>query len=613
MEAGMETAAFGRTVLDGFEEAVARVPGQTAVTCGDSSLTYAELGGRANRTAYRLIALGAGTETVVGICLPRGLDLAVAVLAVLKAGAAYLPLEPEYPDERLRTALTDSAAVALIAGQEVAGRLAVTGLAMPTLLPDTNVADTNVAGNPPRPSTGPDSLQYVIYTSGSTGRPKGIAMRHGPQVALLDWSLGRYLDRPVALQYFPITTDVASVELLSAWWAGGQLVIATEQERYDIATIASLIERHSISKVLLPVSAMQRLARHAVSSPASPHPLRSLRELITTGDRLVITPEMKQMCDALPGVCLDDHYGSTEVNVVTAPRLTAPCQQWPSRPLTGTPIGEARIYVLDEQLNPAPRNVVGEIYVGGGSLARGYLGLPLLTAAVFVPDPFSPVPGARMYRMGDLGRWRADPVRDCLVLECLGRADFQIKLHGYRIEPGEVEELLRAREDVDDAVVMARYGDAQEDGEGVLVAYVVPAPQPDGQPPQPRTLRDYLATLLPAFMVPSTFMLLDALPMTGSGKVDRRSLPDPGLAEPPYVAPRDELESTIAKVWADSLGIEDIGIKHNFFSLGGHSLVVTQIVYQLRESLGVDLPLAVILKNPTVESCAAEVRGLLAA
>jgi AMP-binding enzyme C-terminal domain/Phosphopantetheine attachment site len=190
------------------------------------------------------------------------------------------------------------------------------------------------------------------------------------------------------------------------------------------------------------------------------------------------------------------------------------------------------------------------------------------------------------------------------VLECLGRSDFQIKLHGYRIEPGEVEELLRAREDVDEAVVTVQYGgDQEEDDEGVLVAYVVPAAQPDGKPPQPETLRDYLATLLPAFMVPSTFMLLDALPMTDSGKVDRRNLPDPGLDELPYVAPRDELESTMAK----------IGIKHNFFALGGHSLVVTQIVYQLRESVGVDLPLAFILKNPTVESCAAEVRRLLAA
>lgn len=605
----METAALGRTVLGGFAEAVAHVPGQAAVICGDSTLTYAELNGRANRTAHRLIDLGAGPECVVGICLPRGLDLAVAVLAVLKAGAAYLPLEPEYPDERLRAALADSAAVALLAGQNVADRLAATGTATPTLLPDTDVA-----GEPPLPATGPDSLQYVIYTSGSTGRPKGIAMQHGPQVTLLDWSLGRYLDRPVALQYFPITTDVASVELLSAWWARGQLVIATERDRYHIATIAALIERHAISKILLPVAAMQRLARHATGSPAALHSLRSLRELITTGERLVITPEIRQMCDALPGVRLDDHYGSTEVNVVTAPRLTAPCQRWPSRPLTGTPIGEARIYVLDEQLNPVPRNIVGEIYVGGGSPARGYQSAPLLTAAAFLPDPFSPAPGARMYRMGDLGRWRADPGQDSLVLECLGRADFQVKLHGYRIEPGEIEELLRAREDVDEAVVTVRYVGAQEeDDEGVLVAYVVPAARPDEKPPRPETLGDYLATLLPAFMVPSTFMLLDALPMTDSGKVDRRSLPDPGLDELPYVAPRDELESTIAKIWADSLGLEEIGIKHNFFALGGHSLVVTQIVYQLRESVGVDLPLAFILKNPTVESCAAEVRRLLAA
>lgn len=596
----METRVLSRTVLDGFDQTVARAPSSIAATCGDQSLTYLELAQRANRVAWRLREHGVGVESVVGVCLPRGLSMAAAVLGVLKAGAAYLPLEPEYPDERLRLALTDTGARVLLAGEAVRARLVAAGWADPVLVPDEGVAATA-----PDHAAGPDNLQYVIYTSGSTGRPKGIAMQHGPQIALLDWSRQQYRERPVALQFFPITTDVASLELLSAWWSGGQLVIATERDRYDISAIARLIRRHAITKALLPVVALQQLARHAVDHADD---VASLRELITTGDRLTITSEIRLMCERLPGVYLDDHYGSTEVNVVTCPRHTAPSQEWPDRPSVGSPIAVARVYVLDDQLNPAPANVPGEIYIGGGPLARGYLRRGWLTAAAFVPDPFSPVPGARMYRTGDLGRWRAGG-----VLECLGRVDFQIKLRGYRIEPGEIETLLRARDDVKEAAVVVVAGDGPAGGtDDMLVAYVVPAPLPDGQVMHTEPLREHLASKLPAHMIPHTFVVLDEMPLTESGKVDRRNLPAPGTVEPPFVAPRDDIEAMIAEIWADSLGVDAVGVKHNFFWLGGHSLLVTRIIYELREALGVDLPLATLFERPTVESLAVRMRGLLA-
>lgn len=596
----MDVSVLSRTVLEGFDQAAAHAPSEIAVRCGDRSLTYRELDGRANRIAWRLREQGAGAETVVGICLPRGLDMAAAVLGVLKAGAGYLPLEPEYPDARLRLVLSDSGAAVLVAQETVRDRLAGVGWVKPVVVPDEGVDAT-----PPDQVPGPDSLQYVIYTSGSTGQPKGIAMQHGPQIALLDWSREHYRERPVALQYFPVTTDVASLELLSAWWSDGQLVIATERDRYDISAIARLIRQHAITKILLPVVAMQQLARHAVNHPDD---VSTLRELITTGDRLTITPEMRLMCERLPGAYLDDHYGSTEVNVVTVPRLTAPSREWPDRPPVGTPIADARVYVLDDRQNPAPANVPGEIYIGGGALARGYLGHGAQTAAAFLPDPFSPVPGARMYRTGDLGRWRTGG-----VLECMGRVDFQIKLRGYRIEPGEIETLLRAREDVREAVVAVVPGEGPAGGaEDLLVAFVVPAALPDGQVLHTEPLREHLASRLPAYMIPHTFVVLDELPLTGSGKVDRRSLPAPGTVEPPFVAPRDEIESVIAEIWADSLGLDAVGIKHNFFWLGGHSLLVTRIVYELREALGVELPLAAMFERPTVESFAVEARRLLA-
>lgn len=597
----MDMSALTRTVLAGFDEAAERAPHSMAATCGDRSLTYREMDELANSIAWRLREHGVDAETVVGVCLPRGLDMVAAVLGVLKAGGCYLPLEPEYPDERLRLALSDSGAAVLLAHDAVRDRLARVGWVNPTVAPGDEATATA-----PDSRAGPGSLQYIIYTSGSTGQPKGIAMAHAPNIALLHWSRAQYRERPVALQYFPIPTDVASLELLSAWWSGGQVVIATERDRYDISAIARLIRQHAITKILLPVVAMHQLARHAASHPDD---VSSLRELITTGDRLTITPEIRQMCERLPGVCFDDHYGSTEVNVVTAPRLTAPCGPWPDRPPAGTPIAEARIYVVDDQHNPAPVGVPGEICVGGIPLARGYLGRAALTAASFVPDPFSPAPGARMYRTGDLGRWRPDG-----VLDCLGRVDFQVKLRGHRIEPGEIETLLRARDDVKDAVVVLIRGDQATGGiEDLLAAYVVPAELANGEVLHTEVLREHLASQLPTYMIPHTFVIMDELPLSGNGKVDRRSLPPPGTVEPPFVAPRDDIESAIADIWADSLGLDSVGIKHNFFWLGGHSLLVTRVTYELREALGVDIPLSVMFQRPTVESFAVAARTLLAA
>jgi amino acid adenylation domain-containing protein len=584
------------SVLDGVDEWTAKAPDDVAVLCGDRSLTYRELDQRANQLARALRSAGAGVETVVGLVLPRGVDMAVALLAVVKAGAAYLPLEPEYPDQRIFAALGDSGAVAVVTGRTMADRLGPADVAVVT--PD---AAAEWSTDPLDRSTGPDNLLYVIHTSGSTGRPKGIAMPHRQQVTLLEWSRDRYAERPVALQYFPITADVASLELLSAWWSGGRVVIATERDRYDVASIVRLVREHEVTKVLLPVVAMQQLAVHAARRPED---VRSLRELITTGDRLVITPELRLMCERLPGAHLDDHYGSTELNVVTAPRHIAPAAGWPAHPPVGTPIVDARIYVLDERLRPVPPNVPGEIHVGGGPPARGYLARGALTAAAFLPDPFSPIPGGRMYRTGDLGRWRPGG-----VLECLGRVDFQIKSRGHRIEPGEIEALLTARNDVRAAVVALVSGGPGE--EGLLAAYVVPAELPDGRVLHTEDLRDHLTARLPAHHVPQAFVLLDELPMTGTGKVDRLRLPDPDEVEPAFVAARDEVEETIVEVWAEALGVDTVGIRHNFFWLGGHSLLVARVTYELRDALGVDLPLATIFQRPTVESFAVEARRLL--
>ncbi|WP_301125603.1 non-ribosomal peptide synthetase [Streptomyces cacaoi] len=618
------TAPVGpsRTPVDGFTEWAARTPEAPAVVCGPRSLSYRQLDRAAGRLAHRLRAAGAGPETLVGIALRRSVTQSVAVLGVLKAGAACLPVDPDQPLERTRALLADAGVRLVVTEKSVQDTLPEDGWGpgVDALPAETGMADTPADSGPgtadgatgpeapagttagpdagPAPGSGPHNLMYVLYTSGSTGRPKGIAMHAGPQITLLDWCRDRYAERPVALQFFPLNSDVGFLELLSTWWLGGCAVVATEHQRHHIPALAEVVDRHRVDKVLLPVLALDRLAAHAAEHPGS---CGTLRELITTGDQQVVTPAVRALCDRLPGVLLDNHYGSTELNVVTAPRLTAPVQEWPERPPVGRPVVDARIYVLDAGLRPVPPGVPGEIYVGGGPPARGYLGDPAQTARAFLPDPYTKAPGSRMYRTGDRGRWRTDG-----VLEYLGRADFQIKLHGYRIEPGEIESLLRAREDISQAVVL-KTGEGEE---AMLAAYTASA---GGTPPQADELRDHLARLLPPYMVPQAYVPLPELPLTSTGKVDRKRLPAVDTARPRFLAPRDEDEAAIAGVFCDVLGKEKVGVEDSFFRLGGHSLLITQLVHRLRTACGVQLPLRAVFERATPAQLAEEVRAVRAA
>jgi amino acid adenylation domain-containing protein len=575
-----------------FEEQTDATPDRLAVVFGEQTLTYAELNARANQLARLLVDNGVGPERIVGVCTPRGIDMAVAVLAVAKAGGGFLPLDPEHPAQRSRFALADAGAMLLLVSPDLADDLDVATWGVPTVLLDPKLIkdypDTNL---PVR--AGGENLLYVIYTSGSTGQPKGIAMHQAPQIDLMTWCRHNYADAPRVLQYYPVTADVGYFELSATWWAGGFAVIAAEQDRFDIARIAALIRRHRITRILLPVAALDQLARHARHHPLD---VASLREVTTTGDRQVITAPIRAMFDRLPEAILDNHYGSTEVNVVTVQRSGAAARPWPEFSPAGRTMGTARIYVLDENLVPAPVNVPGSIYVGGPPPARGYLGRPGLTARSFLPDPFSETPGARMYRLGDLGRWRPDG-----TLEFLGRADFQIKVGGYRVEPGEIESALRGRPDVSEAVVVANAGD---DGETRLVAYVVAA----GAAPGADDLRRTLRRKLPPYMIPSTIVFLDSLPLSRNGKVDRARLPAPERAGTGFVPPRDSREAVIADVWRSVLNVDRVGVTDSFFALGGHSLLVTQVVYRLREAFGVELPLRALFDSPTVAEFASVVR-----
>ncbi|HEX6908775.1 MAG TPA: amino acid adenylation domain-containing protein, partial [Longimicrobium sp.] len=510
--------------------------------------------------------------------------------------AAYVPVDPAYPAERIAYMLADSAAPVLVTQRSVARALPRTGAAVVRLDADAE-AIARVSAEPFESGARPDSLAYVIYTSGSTGRPKGVAMPHRPLVNLLAWQQ-RQWRHPAAsatLQFTTLSFDVSFQEIFSCWTSGGRLVLVGEDERRDLGAVLQRLDAEGIERLFLPYVALQHLAELAEERGIAP---RALREVQTAGEPLRVTPAIRRFF-AATGATLANQYGPTETHVATAQVLDGAPDGWPLLPGIGGPVANARCYVLDAAGEPSPIGVPGELYLAGACLARGYLGRPVLTAERFVADPF--VPGARMYRTGDRARWQADG-----RLEFLGRADDQVKVRGFRIEPGEVEAALEAHEAVREAVVVAR-----EDAPGGrrLVGYVVPAP---GASAHAAALRAHLQARLPEHMVPDALVVLDAFPLTPSGKVARRALPAPDAPaeNAAHVAPRTPSEELLAGIFADVLNVGKVGARDDFFALGGHSLLATRVVSRVREAFGVELPLRDLFDASTVEALAARIDGL---
>ncbi len=469
-------------------------------------------------------------------------------------------------------------------------------------------------GLPEPPPALPDNTAYVIFTSGSTGRPKGVAMPHRALANLIAWQL-RDTPRPArTLQLAPASFDVSFQELLTTLGGGGALVLLDEGVRRDPPALLRLVDEQRVERLFLPFTALQNLAQARLAAGVSGG---SLAEVITAGERLRITAEVAALFRGLPGCALYNHYGPTESHVVTSKRLPAGVAAWETYPSIGRPIARARLYVLDGEMAPAPVGVPGELCIGGVAVARGYLSRPALTAERFVPDPFggpegAEPPGGRLYRTGDRARWRADG-----ELEYLGRMDQQIKLRGFRIEPGEIEAVLAMSPGVGAAVVTVR---EDTPGDQRLVAYVVPelVPEPvsDGAPALPAVpeLRRRCQEALPAFMVPSAFVVLARLPLLPSGKLDRRALPAAEGGRPElaarFVAPQSQLERDVAEVWREVLQVDRVGIHDNFFDLGGHSLLAVRLHSRLQAIAGRlgrearDISVIDLFRHPTVESFA---------
>ncbi|HEY0782910.1 MAG TPA: amino acid adenylation domain-containing protein, partial [Thermoanaerobaculia bacterium] len=525
-------------------------------------LTYVELNRRANRLAHALRRRGVGPEALVGISVERSPKMAVAALAVLKAGGALVALDPAYPAERLatiaadaglRVLLTEESLLPLFPGQGAIAICLDDGVPFPEQPVETE-ADPAVAVPPECP-------MYAIYTSGSTGRPKGIVVPHRAFANLLAWQLVAAAPGPVrTLQFAALGFCVSFQEMFSAWCSGGTLLIVSEMARRDVAGLAALVAAEQIERLHLPYAALKHLAEAADGAGAAALP-SSLREVITAGEPLRVTPAVRRLFRRLPGATLANQYGASETHVVSALTLAGGAASWAALPPSGRPVANVRIHLLDRDLGPVPIGVHGELCAGGACLPRGYLNDPVATAEKLVPDPFAAAPGARLYRTGDLARRLADG-----RLEVLGRLDGQVKIRGFRVEPGEVETVLLRQTGVRDAAVVTQAVGAEHR----LVAYVVPTVEPALFPAIVVVLRHALKRALPEYMVPAAFVPLTALPVNANGKLDAAALPAPAFAPAAAVAPRPgrtPTERGLQAIGEEILRLPQVAVDDNFFEL----------------------------------------------
>jgi len=577
------------------EAQVERTPDAIAVQQEKRALSYRELNSRANQLAHYLRKRGAGPDTPVGICLHSSPDMMVALLAVLKAGAACLPLDPKYPQERLAYMVEDSGMQVLIADARSAERFPDAEVI--SLPRDWKTIDQENSDNLDI-DLNSENLAYVIYTSGSTGKPRGVELTHRGLVNHNTAAMRLYELQAAdyVLQFSSISFDIAVEEIFPAWMSGARLVLKTEEMPLAAGEFVRWIRARRITVLDLPTAYWHELV-HQLSESNEPLPER-LRLVIVGGEKASPVTLAAWMKLAGSRVRWVNTYGPTEASVIaTSYELDDSASQIPSPLPIGRPIANAQIHILNAQMQPQPVGIRGELHIGGSGVARGYLNRAELTAAKFVADPFSGEPGARLYRTGDVARYLPDG-----NIEFLGRTDDQVKVRGFRVELGEIEALLSRFQGIDMAVVVSRE-DAR--GEKTLVAYFVPAKEPA---PTSGELREFLKERLPDYMLPSSFVKLETMPLTPNGKVDRRSLPAPSAGDSAdtqgLTAPKDALESQLVRIWETILGKSPIGVRQSFFDLGGHSLLAVRLMHRLEQVFGKRMPITILFQAPTIEHMA---------
>ncbi|MGE6764073.1 amino acid adenylation domain-containing protein, partial [Corallococcus interemptor] len=569
-----------------FEAQANRTPDAVVLKLaeGGATLTYGALDAKANQLAHHLRSLGVKRGTRVGVFVERSFEMVAGLLAILKAGGAYVPVDRNYPAERIALLLGDAGVEVTLTQQSLVQKLPESAGTLLTL----DTAWSEVAHQPrtsPRVEVSAEDLAYVMFTSGSTGRPKGVSVPHrGISRLVVGNSFLRFGPEEVWLQLAPVAFDASTLELWGALLHGARLVLAPPHA-LTLEELGALLKQERISTLWLTAALYEQMALHQVEA------LAGVSQVLAGGDVLPVQRVREHLKHLPQGAVLVNGYGPTEnTTFSTTYTLTRDTALTSSVPI-GKPIGNSTAYVLDTNGDVAGVGVPGELYVGGEGLAWGYLHRADLTAERFVPNAFSPEPGARLYRTGDKARWKEDG-----TLEFLGRTDFQVKVRGFRIELGEVEAALLKQEGVAEAVAVVR----DVGGDKRLVAYLVAKP---GQNIDPKSVESELRKQLPEYMVPSATGVLDALPLTANGKVDRKALPelDATRAEQDYEPPRTEAEAKLAAIWAEVLRVPRVGVKDNFFSLGGHSLLATQVVSRIRAELGVELALRALFEAPVLE------------
>jgi amino acid adenylation domain-containing protein len=570
-------------------EQAALTPDALALFAGGQMLSYRKVNERANRLAHYLRALGVRPNVPVGLCVERSLDMVVGLLGILKAGGAYLPLDPSYPHERLSFMLMDAHAPVLVTQRALAARLATQGTQLVCLDTDAAILARQSLVDP-RSEVAIDDLAYIIYTSGSTGQPKGVQITHKNLLNLVFWHQSAFAitcsDR--ATQLTSPAFDATGWEVWPYLTVGASVHLPDDDTRTVPTLLRDWLVSQRITLTFLPTPLAESVM--FLEWP----PTNSLRFLLTGADTLHHHPPSN-----LP-FPLINNYGPTEATVVATSGLVPPALLDDRPPLIGRPIANTQIYILDEHLRQVPAGVTGELYIGGASVAKGYLNRPELTAERFIPDPFSNEPDAHLYKTGDLARYLTDG-----QIAFIGRSDHQIKIRGYRIEPGEIVSVLNKHPSIQKSVVVAR---EIIPGDRRLVAYIVLAP---GAHVTASALRDVLKRYLLDYMIPTAFVVLEAFPLTPNGKLDRVALPEPNAAntlqDEAVSAPSSPLEKQLNGMITKLLKVDKVGLDDNFFMLGGHSLLGTQLIARLAKTFDIELKLRALFEAPTIRLLAAKV------
>lgn len=579
------------TMTQLFEQQAALSPDAVAVVSGGRCLTYRELDERSNQLARFLQRLGVGADSLVGIAVERSVEMMVGLLAILKAGGAYVPIDPSFPPQRIALMIEDSQAPLILATEQTKPRLPQTVARIVFIDGDADEIAKNATDPVSSTATG-ENLAYVIYTSGSTGRPKGVMIE---QRNVLNFFVGMdAVIGPTPGVWLAVTSISFDISVLELFWTlarGFQVIIHGDE---GTQTIPNEIQNYRVTHMQCTPS----LARMVAMVPEGLASLGRLEKLLLGGEALPLSL-VRQLRQVFRGE-MYNMYGPTETTIWST---TSPVGEDPDSISIGKPILNTQVYVLDPTLRPVAAGEVGDLFIGGDGVVRGYWQRPELTAERFLDDPF--LPENRMYRTGDIARFLPDG-----NLEFLGRADFQVKLRGHRIEIGEIEKALESQAGVAQAVVVAvEFKPESKIEDKRLVAYVVGKA---GADPKIASLRAALAAALPEYMVPSNFMVLDSLPLTANGKIDRNALPKPAAEEESETIaelPRNELEQVVAQTWKEALGVEQVGLHRNFFDLGAHSLMVAEVHMQLQQLLGREISLVDLFQFPTVSALAAHLAG----